>query len=560
MSERIMVECVPNFSEGRDSRIIDAISSAVRSSEGVSLLDVDPGAGTNRTVYTFVGGPEEVLRAALAAARTARALIDMRRHSGAHPRMGALDVCPFIPVSGIGMEECAELSRRFGSALAAELGVPVYLYEKAASRPSRTSLADIRSGEYEGLAAKLADPEWAPDFGPAVFDPRWGATVTGAREFLVAYNVNLNTRDKKLANEVALNIREAGRAARAADGTMLKDSDGKAINVPGRLKAVRAIGWYIEEYRRAQVSINLTDYRTTPLHVVYETAKEEAEKLGLFVTGSELVGLAPLDVFRETGRHFLEKAGKSPGLSDRELVEIAVQSLGLDSVAPFEPERKVVEWAASVPGKLVSMKTRDFVDEVASDSPAPGGGSVAALAGAMGAALAAMVGNLTVGKKGYEGQAAVLSGMAIGAQDLKESLIRAVDEDTAAFDALMEASRLPKSTEAQKAARAARMREAGEGAILVPMATARSCFSALEACVAAARHGNRNSVSDAGVGALMARAGLEGALLNVRINLASLGDADWAAALGAEAASLSERAGALEAEALAAADATISTL
>lgn len=499
-----------------------------------------------------MGEPEPVLRAALAAARTARVLIDMGTHSGAHPRMGALDVCPFIPVSGISMADCAELSRKFGAALASELGIPVYLYEKAASAPSRASLADIRSGEYEGLAAKLADPAWKPDFGPAAFDPRWGATVTGAREFLVAYNVNLNTRDKRLAQEVALAVREAGRAARGPDGAVQKDASGATVMIPGRLKAVRAIGWYIESFRRAQVSINLTDYRVTPLHAVFETVKEEAEKLGLLVTGSELVGLAPLEVLLQAGRHFLAKAGKSEGFPDREVVEIAAQSMGLDSVAAFDPDRKVIEWAAARPGRLVSLSARGFADELSSDSPAPGGGSAAALAGANGAALAAMVGNLSVGKKGYEAGFAALSELAVKAQSLKDALLRGVDEDTDAFNAILEAARLPKTTEAQKTERSARMKVAAERSALVPMANARLCLEALEACATAAALGNRNSASDAGVGALLCRAALEGALLNVRTNLSTLEDGQLAASLDEEAGILSGKALRAESEILSA--------
>lgn len=546
MTQNAIVECVPNFSEGRDRKKIDAIADAIRSVPGVKLLDIDPGADTNRTVYTFVGSPGSIVEAALSGARAARGQIDMRVHKGAHPRIGALDVCPFVPVSGISMEECAELARQFGERLSEELDVPVYLYEKAASRSSRVSLADIRSGEYEGLEEKLKDPEWLPDFGPARFDARWGATVTGAREFLIAYNVNLNTRDRRLANEIALSIREGGRSARNPDGSIARDASGGNIKIPGRLKAVRAIGWYIEQYRCAQVSVNLLDYATTPLYRVFETVKEEAEKLGLFVTGSELVGLIPLNAIRECGRHFLEKTGKSPGLPDRELVEVAAQTMGLDSVSPFEPERKVIEWAFAGDGPLVSMRLRDFVDEVSGDSPAPGGGSVAALAGSMGAALAAMVGNLTVGKKGYEGSFESLSLMAMEAQKTKDLLLAAIDRDTEAFNAVLEASRLPKATDEQIKSRAERLQRANEEAALVPMSTARSCLDAMKHCLAAVKEGNRNSVTDGAVGALMAYAGLEGALLNVRINLLPMESADFARNLLEQAESLKREAEALK--------------
>ncbi|MFZ3111075.1 MAG: glutamate formimidoyltransferase [Rectinemataceae bacterium] len=538
MTENAVVECVPNFSEGRDRAKIDSIAEALRSIQGVKLLDVDPGADTNRTVYTFVGSPTAVVEAAMAAARAARDIIDMRSHRGAHPRLGALDVCPFVPVSGINLEECAELARGFGRRLAEELGVPVFLYEKAASKPSRISLADIRSGEYEGLEAKLRDPEWLPDFGPARFDPRWGATITGAREFLIAYNVNLNTRDKKLANDIALSVREGGRAARNPDGSAAMDAQGNPLRIAGRLKAVRAIGWYIEQYRCAQVSLNLLDYTTTPLYEVYEIIREEADKRGLIVTGSELVGLVPLKAMVDCGRHFLRKMGKSPGLSEKELVEVAVQSLGLASVGSFDPERKIVEWAYALKGRLVSLSVKDFIDEVSADSPAPGGGSVAALAGSLGAALAAMVGNLTVGKKGYEKDAAELASMAMLAQATKAELLSIVDRDTEAFNAVLEATRLPRTNEEQKALRMKRMDAANRLAALVPMATARSCLHAMEHCLVAVEKGSRNSVTDGAVGTLMAMAGLEGALLNVRINLNSIADKAFSASLEEESAAL----------------------
>lgn len=542
MTENAVVECVPNFSEGRDRKKIDAIADAIRAIPGAKLLDIDPGADTNRTVYTFVGSPSAIVEAALAGARAASALIDMRFHSGAHPRIGALDVCPFVPVSGITMEECAELARTFGKRLSEELSVPVYLYEKAASKASRVSLASVRSGEYEGLEAKLMDPEWIPDFGPARFDPRWGATVTGAREFLIAYNVNLNTKDKRLAQDIALSIREGGRLAKNPDGSVALDPAGNPLRLPGRLKAVRAIGWYIEQYRCAQVSVNLLDYGTTPLYEVFETIREEADKRGLFVTGSELIGLIPRKALADCGRHFLEKSGKSPGLPVKELFEIAVQTMGLDSVSPFDAGHKVVEWAFEKDGWLVSLPVKDFVDEVSSDSPAPGGGSVAALAGSLGAALAAMVGNLTVGKKGYEEHYADMAAMAASAQTTKHDLLKLVDRDTEAFNAVLEALRLPKESEEQKAYRSGRIDEANKEAALVPMVTARSCLEAIRHARVAVLQGSESSVTDGAVGALMARAGLEGALLNVRINLASIKDAEFSAALESEANMLQSQA------------------
>jgi len=535
-----LVECVPNFSEGRDQGVIDAIAQAMAGVSGVKLLDVDPGADTNRTVYTLVGPPDDVAEAAFRGARKAAELIDMSRHKGAHPRMGALDVCPFVPVAGVAMAECADLARGVGRRIGSELGIPVYFYEHAASSDARRSLADIRAGEYEGLADKLADPAWAPDAGPARVNKRSGATVVGAREFLLAYNVNLNTRDRRLANEIALTIREAGRARRDAAGQIVRGPDGTALKVPGRLKAVRAIGWYIEQYRQAQVSINLLDFATTPLHVAFETAREEAEKLGLVVTGSELVGLTPLTPILEAGRYFLRKQGKSAGMPERELVEMAVRSMGLDQVAPFDPAKKVIEYHFEAPAPLMSMTVARFADEVSAEWPAPGGGSVAALMGTLGAALAAMVANLTVGKAGYEPAWAELASLAERAQALKDRLARLVDEDTEAFTRVMEAMRLPKATPAQAAERERAIEAANKGAADVPLRTARYSVEAIELAAIAAGKGNRNSASDAGVAALAARAGAEGAALNVLTNVAGMADAEFARACAEEASALAE--------------------
>jgi glutamate formiminotransferase / formiminotetrahydrofolate cyclodeaminase len=519
-----LVECVPNFSEGRDRSVIDAIASAISGVTGVKLLDVDPGADTNRTVYTFVGTPDAVAEAAFQAARQAGQLIDMRVHKGAHPRMGAMDVCPFVPVAGITMAECADLARRLGHRIGDELGVPVFFYEHAASRPERRSLANIRAGEYEGLAGKLEDPAWIPDAGPARFDARFGGTVVGAREFLLAYNVNLNTLDRKLANEIALNIREGGRAKRDALGNIMRDASGASIKVPGRLEAVRAIGWYIEQYRQAQVSINLLDYHTTPLHTVFETVRDEAEKLGLIVTGSELVGLTPLEPVLEAGRHFLRKQGKSAGVPERELVEIAIRSLGLDSVAPFDADKKIIEYHVKAAAPLMSMTATRFVDEVSTEAPAPGGGSVAALMGSLAAALATMVANLTIGKKGYEDAWAAMGTLAERGQVLKDRLALAVDLDTEAFNRVMDAMRLPKGTPDEAAARDHALEVSNRYAAEVPLDTVRMCLDTIRLAADAARQGNRNSSSDAGVAALAARAGAEGAALNVLTNLASVSD------------------------------------
>lgn len=539
-----IVECVPNFSEGRDRAVIDAIAKSIASVQGVSLLDVDPGADTNRTVYTFVGAPDAVIEAAVRSAATAKSLIDMSGHSGAHPRMGAMDVCPFVPVSGITMDEVVEVAKKAAARIGEEVGVPVYLYEYAASRPERRSLADIRSGEYEALSDKLAKPEWKPDFGPATFVPSWGASVVGARDFLIAYNVNLNTRDKKLANEVALSVREGGRAARDAAGNIVKDASGKNVMVPGRLKNVRAIGWYIDTYRMAQVSINLTNYRETPLHTVYETVKEEAEKLGLSVCGSELVGLVPLEPLTEAGRYYMRRMGKSAGAPEAELVELAKTTMGLASVAAFEPAKKIIDYVARPAAPLMAMTASAFVDEVSSESPAPGGGSVAALAGSLGAALAAMVANLTVGKKGYEASWDAMSDLAVSAQAVKDRLVRAVDEDTDAFNAVMEAMKLPKASAEEKAAREAALQAGYRTAIEVPLSTAKACIDALELALRSVA-GNANSASDAGVAALMARAGAHGACLNVLINLGSVTDPAWVSSMKAEVATIRKDADAL---------------
>jgi glutamate formiminotransferase/formiminotetrahydrofolate cyclodeaminase len=537
-----LVECVPNFSEGRDRSVIDAIARAISGISGVKLLDVDAGADTNRTVYTFVGAPDAVSEAAFRGAEAAAALIDMSKHEGAHPRMGALDVCPIVPVSGATMDQCVETARTLGRRLAEALNLPVYFYEYAATQPERRNLADIRAGEYEGLRQKLADPAWAPDAGPVIFNARLGATVVGAREFLIAYNVNVNTRDQKLANEVALNIREAGRLKRDSQNRIVTDDQGQQVRVPGRLKAVRAIGWYIEQYRQAQVSINLLSYRTTPLHEVFETTREEASKLGLVVTGSELVGMTPLEPLVEAGRFYLRKQGRSSGLPERELVELAVRSLGLAQLSPFDPDKRIIEYAVRVSAPLVSMTLERFADEVSSNSPAPGGGSVAALAGSLGAALAAMVANLTVGKAGYESAWAPLSTIAEHAQSLKTALLAAVDDDTKAFDSVLAAMRLPKLTEEQQRARQAALAPAYETATAVPLATARLCLQALELAESAAASGNRNSVSDAGVGALLAKAGLDAAVMNVRINLPSVRDGAFKTASLAEIADLQAKA------------------
>jgi glutamate formiminotransferase/formiminotetrahydrofolate cyclodeaminase len=527
-----LVECVPNVSEGRDRDAIEAIATEIRGVSGVTLLDVDPGADTNRTVFTFVGPPDAVSEAAVRMARRAAALIDMSRHKGEHPRIGAVDVCPIVPVSEITMAECVDVARALGRRLADELQIPIYFYEQAATREERRSLANTRAGEYEGLREKLANPEWAPDCGPAVFNARLGATVVGAREFLIAYNVNLNTRDKRLAHEVALNIREAGRLKRDEGGNVVMNSDGTQARVPGRLKATRAIGWYIEQYRQAQVSINLLDFRTTPLHVVFETVKDEAERLGLRVTGSELVGMTPLQPLVEAGRFYLRMQRKAPGVPESELIDFAVRSLGLDQLAPFDAQRKIVEYAVRAPARLMSLPVGDFVDEVSSNAPVPGGGSAAALAGSLGAALAAMVANLTVGRAGHDGEE--LSAMSERAQATKQALAELVDEDARAFNRVMDAMRLPRATEAEKRARDQAVQDAYRRAAEVPLETARLSLAALELARVAALKGRHDAASDAGSAALLARAAVESAALNVAINLQALEDESFVRACRAE--------------------------
>jgi glutamate formiminotransferase/formiminotetrahydrofolate cyclodeaminase len=497
----------------------------------VSVLDVDPGAATNRTVVTFVGEPEAVVEGAFQGIRAAGSLIDMRKHSGAHARMGATDVCPFVPVSGITMDECAELARQLGRRVGGELGIPVYLYEYAASRPERRNLAAVRAGEYEGLEAKLADPEWAPDFGPAAFNAQSGATVIGARKFLIAYNVNLNTRAKKLAHDIALDIREAGRWQRDAEGKIVRDADGVKQRVEGKLPATKAVGWYIDEYDRAQVSINLVDYEISAPHQVFDTIDEGARERGLRVTGSELIGLIPLDAMLRAGRHYLERQGKSLGIPDRQIVETAVQSLGLSELSAFDPDEKIIEYRlARERQNLVARTVTGFADELSTDSPAPGGGSVAALNGALSGALSAMVGNLTHGRKGQEDVWDAMSNLAAEAQSLKDWYLEAVDRDTEAFNQVIAAGRGRAKSEEEKAAKAERVKMANRGATTVPLEVLEGCGRLVELAGEMATSGNPNSLSDAGVAAWCARTCAEGAYYNVLINLAGLGDdAEWAA-------------------------------
>ena len=523
-----LIECVPNFSEGRDQNIINAITNEISGTENVKLLDVDPGADTNRTVVTFIGSPEGVKEAAFKAIKKASEFIDMSQHQGAHARMGATDVCPFVPVSGATMEDCVDIAKQVGERVANELAIPIYLYEEAATCPERNSLADIRKGEYEGLSEKLKDPEWKPDFGEAKFNSRSGATVIGAREFLIAYNVNLNTSDRKLAHDIALTIREAGRVKRDSEGKIVHDENGVIVNVPGLLKATRAVGWYIDEYRQAQVSINLINYKITPPHVAFDVICEEAEKRGLRVTGSELVGLIPLQAMLDAGRHYLLKQGKSPGVPEEDLIEAAAISMGLRDLTEFDAQKKIIEYQVrETKGPLVKMDLRDFANELSSDSPAPGGGSVAALAGALGSALTSMVANLTVGKKEYQSSWEEMKQVAVKSQDLKDELLRTVDRDTEAFNDLMAAYGMKKKTDEQKTARDEAIEQATKNACLVPLDVMKNSIKVLELAKIVAERGNENAASDAGVASLMARSAVEGAGLNVKINLPGIKDSDF---------------------------------
>jgi glutamate formiminotransferase/formiminotetrahydrofolate cyclodeaminase len=523
-----LVECVPNISEGRDRGIIDAVTAVIGEVEGARLLDVDPGADTNRTVITFIGPPEAVAEAAFRVVRRAAELIDMSRHHGAHPRHGATDVCPFVPVRGVTMAECAELARKVGRRLGDELGIPVYLYEEAATRPERRNLADVRKGEYEALPRKLGTAEWKPDFGPNEWNERTartGATNVSARGFLVAYNVNLNTRDKNLASQVALDIKEAGRGRRDAQGNLVKDAAGNPVLEPGpyRLPACKAVGWYIPAYERAQVSINLVNTDVTKPHQAYEACRAGAEDRGARVTGSELVGLVPEADLLAAGRFYLRRAGQSAGVPRRMLIEAAVQSLGLRDLAPFDPAEKVIEYQAGLTdGPLVSMTNRAFVDELSTDSPAPGGGSVAALSAAQGAALTAMVANLTVGKKKYAAVQERMKDLAELAQAQKDFFLAAIDDDTAAFNAVMAAFGLSKGSPAEAAARDHAIAEATRQATRVPFGVLDRVPAALHLAAEVATDGNANSLSDAGVAALTLLTGAEGAYYNVLINLNAL--------------------------------------
>jgi glutamate formiminotransferase/formiminotetrahydrofolate cyclodeaminase len=574
-----IVECVPNFSEGRDQNVIDQISQAIKSVHGVELLSVEMGADVNRTVVTFIGPPSGVEEAAYQAIKTASTLIDMSKHSGAHPRMGATDVCPFVPVEGVTMEDCIEISKRVGKRVGEELKIPIFLYEESALKPDRKNLANIRQGEYEGLAKKLKDPHWRPDFGPAEFNLRIGATAIGAREFLIAFNITLNTRETQYAMDIAFELREKGRSVRRGEVDFIymrgelvkyqanhypcgdcdyvgksieetrkhcqakhrydlyellkmhdtdpKDATGRSVKSPGIFKHCKAIGWYVEEYNRAQISINLTDYKVAPPHLILDKARELAVKRGLLVTGSEIVGLIPFQAIYQAGRYYLEKQGRSVGVPVQDIIDMAIYSMGLNDVAPFDPEEKILGMPKINEGRLVSLKTSELIHEVSRDTPAPGGGSIAALAGSLGAALASMVSNLTVGKQEYEEVWNDLIAVADEAQSIKDHLIQAVDEDTNAFNAYMEARRFPENTIEEKKVKTEAIQNGLKQAVMVPLNTAKLSFKALKLAQRAVEIGNINSVTDAGVGAQIAFTGIKGGLFNVMINLPQISDSDF---------------------------------
>lgn len=550
-----IIECVPNFSEGRDMATIQLITDQIKTVEGVKLLDVDPGAATNRTVVTIVGEPELVIEAAFRAVKKAMELIDMSKHSGAHPRFGATDVCPLVPISNISMEETVKYAHILGERIGNELGIPVYCYEEAANSPERRNLAYCRSGEYEGLSQKLTDLLWKPDFGPATFLPKTGAIAVGARDFLVAYNVNLNTTSTRRANAVAFDIREKGRPMREGNqvtGKIVKDEKGNPVNIPGSLKACKAIGWFIEEYGIAQVSINLTNISITPVHVAFEEACKKAQERGMRVTGSELVGLAPLKVFTDAGKYFLKKQNRSVGVSEAKLIKIAVKSLGLDDLKPFNPAEKIIEYVLkeNTGKKLMDMTCTGFAEETASESPAPGGGSISAYMGALGISLGTMVANLSSHKPGWDERWEEFSNWAEKGQSIKDELLFLVDEDTHAFNKIMDAFGLPKGNDHEKAARTEAIQEATKYAIEIPFKVMKKAFAAMDILKAMAETGNPNSVSDAGVGALAVRSAVMGAFLNVKINASGLNDKAFVETVLAEGALIELKAQALENEIL----------
>lgn len=525
-----LIECVPNFSEGRDEKILHQIAESIRSVEGVKLLDIDSGKATNRTVYTFVGEPEPVIEAAFRAIKMASELIDMQKHQGEHPRMGATDVCPLIPIRNITMEEVVVYAKKLGERVGKELGIPGYYYEYAATSPQRKNLADIRAGEYEGLEKKIQQAEWKPDFGPQIFNAKSGATVIGARNFLIAYNINLNTTSTRRANAIAFDVREAGRIKTDSNGKNILNENGEPIRIPGTLKSVKAIGWYIEEYGIAQISMNLTDITVTSVHQAFDEVCEKARLRGVRVTGSELVGLIPLQCMLDAGKYYLKKQKRSVGVSENELIRIAVKSLGLDELRPFDPKKKIIEYLLEEDSqkKLIELSTKEFCNETASESPAPGGGSVSALVGALGASLATMVANLSSHKKGWDERWEYFSDWAEKGQKLKDELLFLVDEDTLSFNNIMNAFRMPNQTDEEKLLRKKAIQDATRYATEVPFRVMKTAFAILDIAEAMIEHGMKSSISDVGVGALCVQTAMRGAFLNVKINAASLDDKDFA--------------------------------
>jgi len=557
---RKLIECVPNFSEGRDMTVIKQITDEVEKIDSVKLLDVDPGYSTNRTVVTFVGTPDEVVEAAFQAVKKAQELIDMRHHKGDHPRFGATDVLPLVPISGITMEEAVEYAKKLGKRIGDELGIPVYLYENAASEVKRRNLANCREGEYEGLKDKICSTDWKPDFGPSKFNDsvaRSGAVAVGARDFLIAVNFNLNTTSTRRANAIAFDVREKGRPKREGNpitGKIVLDEKGEPVMIPGTLKGTKAIGWFIAEYGIAQVSMNITNLSQTPLHVAFDEVSEAARKRGLRVTGLEIVGLVPKKAIIDAGKHYLAKQGRSLGVTESEIVKIAIKSMGLDDLKPFNPNEKIIEYLLAAEEKmkrLVDMTCAEFADETASESPAPGGGSISAYLGALGAALATMVANLSSHKAGWDDRWEEFSDWAVKGQQIKNDLLAFVDEDTDAFNKVMDAFGLPKTTEEEKTARTAAIQEATKYATEVPFRTMQRAFDAFEVIKAMAENGNPNSVTDAGVGALCARSAVMGAFLNVKINAAGLKDRTFADEILARGTEIEQQAVQIEAEIMA---------
>ena len=549
-----LIECVPNFSEGREEKIINQITDAIQSVDGIKLLNVDPGKATNRTVVTFVGEPEQVIEAAFRGAKMAAQLIDMSKHRGEHPRFGAIDVCPLVPIAHISMEETVVYARRLAKRMGEELGISVYCYESAAFSEERQSLANCRAGEYEGLKIKLLKPEWKPDFGPTILNERSGASAVGARNFLIAYNVNLNTTSVRRANSIAFDVREAGRIMREGDpvtGTIVNDANGQPIRIPGTLRKVRAIGWFIKEYGIAQISMNLTNITVTSMHQAFSEVEERARERGIRVTGSELIGVIPLQAMLDAGKYFLCKQQRSTGIPDEKIIKIAIKSLGLDELTPFDPKKRIIEYLIDdQQDKLIDLSLHGFSNETLSESPAPGGGSVSAYVGAMGAALGSMVANLSAIKRGWDDRWEEFSDWAGKGKVYHDRLLKLVDEDAASFNAIMDAFGMRKTNESEKQKRSQAIQAATKHAIEIPFEVMQTAFRSMEVIQAMATIGNPNSLSDAGVGALCARTAVYGAYLNVRINAGSLSDKAYAEDILTKATALLHETKAKEAEIL----------